>query len=135
MSDLQAPLCGLLCPGLVHEECITKMRLMSLTGLASKGSGEITYAVVREALKITDDEVEYWIVRAIGLKLLEAKMDQLRQVVIISRCIERVFGLAQWRDLLGRLTIWKDNVNNVSRIIANVKASQSGLPQGLAGTI
>jgi hypothetical protein len=24
-----------------------------------------------------------------------------------SRCIERVFGLAQWRDLLGRLTIWK----------------------------
>ncbi|CAK9197803.1 unnamed protein product [Sphagnum jensenii] len=121
--------------GLVHEECITKMRLMSLTGLASKGSGEITYAVVREALKITDDEVEYWIVRAIGLKLLEAKMDQLRQVVIISRCIERVFGLAQWRDLLGKLTIWKDNVNNVSRIIANAKASQNGLPQGLAGTI
>jgi hypothetical protein len=53
MSDLQAPLCGLLCPGLVHEECITKMRLMSLTGLASKGSGEITYAVVREALKVS----------------------------------------------------------------------------------
>jgi hypothetical protein len=24
-----------------------------------------------------------------------------------SRCIERVFGLAQWRDLLGKLTIWK----------------------------
>jgi translation initiation factor 3 subunit M len=39
--------------GLVHEECITKMRLMSLTGLASKGSGEITYAVVREALKVS----------------------------------------------------------------------------------
>ncbi|CAM6014166.1 unnamed protein product [Sphagnum balticum] len=121
--------------GLVHEECITKMRLMSLTGLASKGSGEITYAVVQEALKITDDEVEYWIVRAIGLKLLEAKMDQLRQVVIISRCIERVFGLAQWRDLLGKLTSWKDNVNNVSRSIANAKASQNGLTQGLAGTI
>jgi hypothetical protein len=29
------------------------MRLMSLTGLASKGSGEITYAVVREALKVS----------------------------------------------------------------------------------
>jgi hypothetical protein len=26
---------------------------MSLTGLASKGSGEITYAVVREALKVS----------------------------------------------------------------------------------
>jgi hypothetical protein len=29
------------------------MRLMSLTGLASKGSGEITYTVVREALKVS----------------------------------------------------------------------------------
>ncbi|CAK9223417.1 unnamed protein product [Sphagnum troendelagicum] len=121
--------------GLVHEECITKMRLMSLAGLASKGSGEISYSVVRDTLKVADDEVEYWIVRAIGSKLLEAKMDQLRQVVVISRCIERVFGLAQWRDLLGKLTVWKENVNNVSRIIANAKASQSGLPQGLAATI
>jgi translation initiation factor 3 subunit M len=111
------------------------MRLMSLAGLASKGSGEISYSVVRDTLKVADDEVEYWIVRAIGSKLLEAKMDQLRQVVVISRCIERVFGLAQWRDLLGKLTIWKENVNNVSRIIANAKASQSGLPQGLAATI
>ncbi len=29
----------------------------------------------------------------------------------------------------------QENVNNVSRIIANAKASQSGLPQGLAATI
>ncbi len=45
-------MCGLLCPGLVHEECITKMRLMSLAGLASKGSGEISYSVVRDTLKV-----------------------------------------------------------------------------------
>ncbi len=51
-SDSQVPLCGLLCPGLVHEECITKMRLMSLAGLASKGSGEISYSVVRDTLKV-----------------------------------------------------------------------------------
>lgn len=35
-------------------------------------------------LQVADDEVEYWIVRAIAAKLLEAKMDQLRQVVIIG---------------------------------------------------
>jgi translation initiation factor 3 subunit M len=69
--------------GLVHEDSLVKMRLGSLTGLASKGAGEIPYAVVRDTLKITDDEVEYWIVRAISSKLLEAKMDQQRQVVVI----------------------------------------------------
>lgn len=35
-------------------------------------------------VQVADDEVEYWIVRAIAAKLLEAKMDQLRQVVIIG---------------------------------------------------
>jgi translation initiation factor 3 subunit M len=117
--------------GLVHEECVTKMRLMSLVGLATSGSGEIPYAVIRDTLKVADDEVEYWIVRAIAAKLLEAKMDQLRQVVIIGRCTERVFGPAQWQELRRGLYGWKENINNVSRIIANAKAAQGGIPQGM----
>ncbi|KAL3690659.1 hypothetical protein R1sor_004310 [Riccia sorocarpa] len=115
--------------GIVHEEAMTKMRLMSLTGLASKGSGEIPYSVVRDTLKVTDDEVEFWIVRAIGAKLIEAKMDQMRQVVVISRCTERVFGAPQWRELRSRLAGWKENITNVERILENAK--QTGVPQGL----
>ena len=38
--------------GLVHEDCITKMRLLSLADLASKGSGEISYASVRDTLRV-----------------------------------------------------------------------------------
>jgi len=117
--------------GLVHEECITKMRLMSLVGLATSGSGEVTYAHIQDTLKVADDEVEYWIVRAIAAKLLEAKMDQLRQVVIIGRCTERVFGPAQWQELRRGLAGWKENINNVSRIIANAKTQQGGIPQGV----
>lgn len=41
-----------LCAGLVHEDSLVKMRLGSLTGLASKGSGEIPYTVVRDTLKV-----------------------------------------------------------------------------------
>ncbi|CAM6087631.1 unnamed protein product [Calypogeia fissa] len=119
--------------GLVHEDSLVKMRLGSLTGLASKGSGEIPYTVVRDTLKITDDEVEFWIVRAISSKLVEAKMDQQRQVVIISRCTERVFGSAQWVDLRNKLAIWKENISNVERILESAKVT--GLPQALQGTV
>ena len=38
--------------GLVHEDCITKMRLLSLADLASKGFGEISYASVRDTLRV-----------------------------------------------------------------------------------
>eukprot|EP00252_Welwitschia_mirabilis_P007638 TRINITY_DN19227_c0_g2_i2.p1 TRINITY_DN19227_c0_g2~~TRINITY_DN19227_c0_g2_i2.p1 ORF type:complete len:411 (+),score=85.75 TRINITY_DN19227_c0_g2_i2:204-1436(+) len=112
--------------GLVHEDCITKMRLMSLADLASKGGGEISYASVRDTLRITDDEVEYWIVRAISAKLVDCKMDQMRQVAVVNRSTERVFGVAQWKDLHTKLSQWKENVGNVIRNIqkANAVADQ-----------
>ena len=44
-----APCNGL---GLVHEDCITKMRLMSLVDLASDESGQIPYALIRDTLRV-----------------------------------------------------------------------------------
>ncbi|XBI87871.1 hypothetical protein VPH35_025897 [Triticum aestivum] len=69
--------------GLVHEECITKMRLMSLLDLSGHCSGEIPYSAITKALEINDDEVEYWIVKAISSKILDCKVDQLNQLVIV----------------------------------------------------
>ncbi|KAI3830513.1 hypothetical protein MKW98_030676 [Papaver atlanticum] len=46
---------------------------------------------------IQDDEVEEWIVKAIiDAKLLDCKMDQLNQTIIVSRCSDRLFGPNQW---------------------------------------
>lgn len=38
--------------GLVHEDCITKMRLMSLADLSSNDSGVISYAVIKDTLRV-----------------------------------------------------------------------------------
>lgn len=38
--------------GLVHDECVTKMRLMSLVGLATTSDGEIAYSMIRDTLKV-----------------------------------------------------------------------------------
>ena len=39
---------------------------------------------IAKVLKISEDEVEDWVVKAISAKLMDAKMDQLGQVVIIK---------------------------------------------------
>ncbi|PKI33607.1 hypothetical protein CRG98_046002 [Punica granatum] len=93
--------------GLVPEDCVTKMRLMSLVDLSSNASGQIPYAVIRDTLQINDDEVEYWVVKAISAKLLDSKMDQMNEVVIVSRCSERVFGHRQWELLRSKLATWR----------------------------
>ncbi|KAJ8466869.1 hypothetical protein OPV22_029421 [Ensete ventricosum] len=80
--------------GLVHEDCITKMRLMSLLDLSSHESGEIPYSLIRDTLQITDHEVEYWVVKAITSKLLDCKTDQINQVVIVSRHRQSIWDVA-----------------------------------------
>jgi translation initiation factor 3 subunit M len=118
--------------GLSHEDNLTKSRLLSLSALGTQTtSGEISYKQVEETLQIEEDDVELWIVRAIAAKVLEAKLDQLRQVVVINRTTQRVFGAAQWKDLQSRLASWQQNLEHVSNVLHRARASGQVIPNGL----
>ncbi|KAK7316284.1 hypothetical protein VNO77_35209 [Canavalia gladiata] len=112
--------------GLVHEECIAKMRLMSLVDLSSYGSGQIPYELIRETLRINDDEVELWVVKAITAKLIDCKMDQMNQVVVVSNHTDRVFGQHQWQELRTKLVTWRGNISNVISTIQTNKITEDG---------
>ncbi|KAL7094631.1 hypothetical protein ACP275_11G116000 [Erythranthe tilingii] len=106
--------------GLVHEDCVAKMRLLSLVDLATSESGQIPYSLIKDTLQIEDNEVEPWIVKAITSKLIDCRIDQINQVVIVSRCTERVFGHHEWEFLRTKLANWRGNITNViSTIQAN----------------
>ena len=99
---------------LSHDECVAKMRLMSLAALGTESAaGQVTYQQVQETLQVPAEEVEGWIVRAIGANVLEAKMDQVRRLVVITRCLHRVFAMQQWVDLAAKLSHWRDAVSAV----------------------
>ncbi|KAL9354758.1 hypothetical protein Peur_052728 [Populus x canadensis] len=120
--------------GLVHEDCIAKMRMISLVDLASHESGRIPYTLIKDTLRIDDDdEVELWVVKALTSKLIACKMDQMNQVVLVSSCTERVFGRQQWQVLRTKLGTWRDNIANVINTIQANKITEdsSQAVQGL----
>jgi len=112
--------------GLVHEECIAKMRLLSLVDLSSDGSGQIPYELIRDTLQISDDEVELWVVRGLTANLIDCKMDQMNQVVVVSHPTERVFGQHQWQALRTKLVTWRGNIVNVISTIQANKITEDG---------
>ncbi|XP_071702522.1 uncharacterized protein [Rutidosis leptorrhynchoides] len=120
--------------GVVHEDCITKMRLMSLVDLASNESGQIPYSLIKDTLQIEADEVEPWVVKAISAKLIDCKVDQMNQVIKVSHRIERVFGPHQWHGLREKLATWRGNIANVITTIQANKVTEEGTQaiQGLA---
>ncbi|XP_051115379.1 uncharacterized protein LOC127240638 [Andrographis paniculata] len=103
--------------GLVHEECVSKMRLLSLVDLGADGSNQIPYSLIKDTLQINEDEVESWVVKATTAKLIDCRIDQINQVVIISRCTQRVFGIHEWDSLRAKLASWRGNIANVINTI------------------
>jgi len=95
----------------LHEEGITKkIKYLSLASLASV-QHEISYSVIAKALQINENEVEQWIIAAIGEGILEAKMSQIKAVVRVTRSLQRVFTRTQWKLLSENLGVWKKNVS------------------------
>ena len=110
---------------LSHEDCVAKMRLMSLAALgADTASGSVPYALIRDTLQVPAEDVERWVVKAISAKVLEAKMDQVREVVLITRCLHRVFSTQQWVDLRAKLRAWRDNVTGVASTVATTRTGE-----------
>ncbi|CAL1357665.1 unnamed protein product [Linum trigynum] len=118
---------------LVHEDCIAKMKLMSLVDLASTPSRKIPYALIKDTLQVSDDDVELWVVKAITAKLIDCKMDQMNQVVLVSRCSERVFGQHQWQELGEKLATWRENIASVINTIQANKIVEDGVQQVAQG--
>lgn len=108
--------------GLDAAVCVRNMRILSLCSLAAEHE-EIPYTVIAETLKLTNGvtQVETWVIAAVNSGLLQAKMDQLAQKVMVERCVVRRFDMDQWKNLQSRLSLWKENVGG---ILAALKQSQ-----------
>ena len=55
------------------------------------------------------EEVEDWLVRAMGKKLLSGQMDQVKQQVTITKASQQTFDTEDWQLLQKQLAAWKVN--------------------------
>jgi translation initiation factor 3 subunit M len=70
--------------GLVADQIVHKLRLLSLATLAAGHvGGDVPYSTIAETLEIQESEVELWVIDGIRTGLIDAKMNQLKKVVVI----------------------------------------------------
>lgn len=108
--------------GVPVSACLQKMRILSLTALAvTAPAGEVSYEQIQESLQVPAEEVESWVVQAISQKILDAKMDQQRRMVMVTRKTYRSFGTPEWQQLQSRLAAWGTSLEDVSGLLARAK--------------
>ncbi|KAI1827993.1 PCI-domain-containing protein [Xylaria intraflava] len=106
------------------EKLQTKMRLLTFGSLAARTqTREIPYEEIAEALQISPEEVELWIIDVIRAQLVEGRMSQQKKVFLVHRTTYRVFGEKQWRQLGDLVDTWRDTLAKVATTLRKEQAS------------
>jgi len=124
--------------GLDHDECVSKMRLLSLATLgaaASSTNNEVSYSSIANTLHIDESDVEFWVVSAIAASVLDAKMDQLKKTITVSRSLQRVFAKAQYKQLYDNLMVWTTNINLLTKTLHESKSQTSSIQQQFVASV
>jgi len=101
---------------------LDKVRLLSLATLA-EGKQELSLAEVAKGLQVKEDDVEMWIVKGIGCGVIDGRLDQVRNVVIVKSTLLRQFGKEQWGQMADRLDQWMGNIDSLIDMVGKTKMS------------
>lgn len=108
-----------------EEATLEKMRLMALLGVASRAAGgAVALSEVQAALDIPEDQVQPWIITAIGRKLIEGKIDQVAGTLTATRCHRRAFGNGEWSSLAQQLAGLSDSLAQVASMLGATQEEQ-----------
>ena len=102
--------------------CEKNMRILTVCSLAAEHE-EIPYQVIADTLAIAPNTVEGQVIAAVNSGLLEAKMDQLAQKVMVERCVVRKFDIDEWKGLQKRLQTWRKNVGGILEALKQSQAA------------
>jgi translation initiation factor 3 subunit M len=110
--------------GISHDDSLKKIRLLSIATLAVE-SNEIPYSKIAQTLMIEEEEVEGWVVLAISAKLIDAKMNQVKRIVIVSQSTYRMFTQDQWKQLKSQVVSWQKNIQSLLVVVRSNEGPNS----------
>ena len=107
------------------DSAMENMRLLSLCSLAGKTSGNIAYDDAAKALQVSKELVERYVLKAVSAGLLDAKMDQFNETIIIYSAAQRSFGIEKWKQIQEKLRRWQKQVSAVKYQLSKKRSSHN----------
>jgi translation initiation factor 3 subunit M len=53
------------------------------------------------------DDIEEWTIEAIADKVIDGKIDQLNEEIVIMSTIKRKIGIEEWQAIKTKIGMWK----------------------------
>lgn len=115
--------------GIDETKAERKFRLLTLATLSNTPSRTLSYSKIASSLDIPQEDVEIWLIDVIRAGLVEGKLSQARQELLVHRSTYRTFGRQEWEELNSRLEDWKIALEGVlaSDQVAALKEQEQSL--------
>ena len=77
-------------------------------------------------LDIAEDDIEEWIIEAMSHGIVDAKIDQLNEKIIIKTTTVRQINKAEWVKIQEKIRAWKQRFQTIENVLAITPATQPG---------
>ncbi|ANB13136.1 hypothetical protein AWJ20_1417 [Sugiyamaella lignohabitans] len=107
---------------IVLEKKVKVLALGSVVYKASQNARTISYKDIAQAIDVSDDEIEEWVIDTIRAGLVEGRLSQNDQEFDIHRASPvGQFGVEQWSTILNRLDTWKASLKDVLDVVRSAR--------------
>lgn len=116
------------CVELDPVKCLEKIQLLVLASMPTTSDGktqqqQLSLSDISARLQLPPQEAESLAVRAIGLGLIDGRIDQETGVVAVRSSLPRSFQREQWQSLKTRLAALKGNITEILAELERVPAA------------
>jgi len=99
------------------QEKITLLGLIELIFAKSASERTLTFAEIAVGLEIPVEQVEWVIMRAFSVKLIEGTMDEVEGSVHVTWILPRALSAEQMTDLAGQFSAWTTKVISTKEVM------------------
>ncbi|KAF8305574.1 proteasome 26S subunit [Clavulina sp. PMI_390] len=96
---------------------ICLMALIEAVFSRSANNRSMTFQTISEEVRLPKNEVEHLVMKALSLKLVRGRIDQVDEKIQIDWVQPRVLSRTQIKALAGRLTDWIDRLGKVDEFV------------------
>lgn len=112
-----------------EQKIFGKMRMLTVASVcAAAGAGAVVaFGDLAKELDVAEGDVEGWVIKAIGAKLVVGRINQVDGNVAVGSVAQRVFEKEEWSALGKLLGAWKENITAINKLAEDQKQEFSQL--------
>lgn len=112
-----------------EQKIFGKMRMLTIASVcAAAGPGAVvTFESLAKEIDVSEGDVEGWVIKAIGAKLVCGRINQIEKNVCVTSVAQREFDKEEWTSLGKLLVGWKENITAINKLAEDQKQEFSQL--------